>query len=147
MKKLKSIAKMGAFTFFLLMVLPPAVASQLAFQVIVNSKNTLDNIESAYLTDVYLKKSTHWPNSDFILPVDLEPESLVRKKFSEEILKRPIAAVRSYWQQLIFSGRGVPPPELKTDQDVVNFVSLHSEAIGYVSMGANLNGVKVISVK
>jgi hypothetical protein len=55
--------------------------------------------------------------------------------------------VRSYWQQLIFSGRDVPPPELDSDADVVKYVSKHAGAIGYVSGNGDLAGVKVVIVK
>ena len=46
-----------------------------------------------------------------IRPVDLRPNAATRRLFSERMLRRSVAAVRSYWQQRIFSGRGVPPPE------------------------------------
>jgi len=57
------------------------------------------------------------------LPVDLRSDSSVRRKFSESVLKRSVAAIRSYWQQRIFSGREVPPPELDSDAAVLRYVA------------------------
>jgi hypothetical protein len=54
--------------------------------------------------------------------------------------------VRRYWAQRVFSGRGVPPPELANDSEVVKFVAAHSGAIGYVAADAALAGVKVVEV-
>jgi hypothetical protein len=71
----------------------------------------------------------------------------VRRRFCEEVLSRSVAAVKSYWQQLIFSGRAVPPPELDTDEEVVRYVAKYSGAIGYVSGASELSGVKVVAVK
>ena len=81
------------------------------------------------------------------MPVDLAGESSVRKKFSEDVLKRSLSAVRSYWQQLIFSGRNVPPPELDSDQAVIEYVAKRRGAIGYVSGACAIDAVKVVSVR
>jgi len=71
----------------------------------------------------------------------------VRRRFSEQVLNRSVTAVRSYWQQIIFSGRDVPPPELGGDAEVLEFVKKHVGAIGYVSGAASTNGAKVIAVR
>ena len=49
------------------------------------------------------------------------------------MLKRSVAAVRSYWQQRIFSGRDVPPPEVDTENQVIKYVAGDPGALGYVS--------------
>ena len=55
--------------------------------------------------------------------------------------------MKTYWQQRIFSGHDVPPPELDSDDDVVTYVLKHEGAIGYVAGGANLNGAKVLGIR
>jgi hypothetical protein len=62
------------------------------------------------------------------------------------VLKRSVAAVRNYWQQRIFSGRGVPPPELDSDEEIVAYVLKHRGAVGYVSGSAELRGTNAIEV-
>jgi hypothetical protein len=52
----------------------------------------------------------------------------------------------AYWQQQIFSGRGVPPLELSTETAVVEYVRAHPGAVGYVSAGADIRGLKVVEV-
>jgi ABC-type phosphate transport system substrate-binding protein len=63
------------------------------------------------------------------------------------VLKRSVAAVKSYWQQKVFSGQNVPPPELDSDQQVVTFVLRNPGAVGYVSSAANVEGVKTLSLR
>jgi hypothetical protein len=58
-----------------------------------------------------------------------------------------VAAVKAYWQQRIFSGRGVPPPALDSDQAVLEYVASHPGAVGYVSGAAAVGSTKVMSVK
>jgi hypothetical protein len=55
--------------------------------------------------------------------------------------------VKAYWQQRIFSGRDVPPPEFATDQEVVAYVLAHEGAVGYVSPGAELRGLQVVAIE
>jgi hypothetical protein len=58
-----------------------------------------------------------------------------------------VQAVRAYWQQLIFSGRGVPPVELESDEAVVAFVLKYPGAVGYVSGATNIGNAKALRVE
>jgi hypothetical protein len=117
------------------------------FRVIVNSSNSEHASERSFLSDVFLKKVTRWPDGETARAVDLRPDSAVRRRFTETVLKRSVGAVRSYWQQRIFSGRDVPPPELESEEGVVAFVAKHPGAVGYVSGATKLVGVREISIK
>jgi len=117
------------------------------YLVIVNAANPQSSVERKFLGDAFLKKTTRWPDGELIRPVDQSPDSAVRRRFSEQVLNRSVTAVRSYWQQVIFSGRDVPPPELAGDAEVLEFVKKHAGAIGYVSGGSGTNGAKVIAVR
>lgn len=118
-----------------------------AYRVIVNPKNPLSELERDKLADMFLKKRSHWPDGENVRPVDLPSSSDARKSFSDEVLRRSVAAVKSYWQQLIFSGRDIPPPELESDIAVRDFVLSHPGGVGYVSGSAELGNAKVISVR
>lgn len=130
-----------------------AVAEQphLPFQVIVNPSNPITSVDQKFLAQAFLKKAVLWPNSDsdqeVIQPVDLAPESPTRHQFSERVLSRSVTGVKNYWQQAIFSGRDVPPPELPSDEEVINYVVSHEGSIGYVSNQAKTHDVKVVTIK
>lgn len=114
---------------------------------IVHPGNPLAAAGRDLLTDAFLKKKIRWPDGEPMLPVDLRFESPVRQLFSEAVLRRSVFAVRSYWQQHIFTGRGVPPPELESDEAVVRYVKSNRGAVGYLSAGAALSGVKGLEVR
>lgn len=118
-----------------------------AFVVIVNTDNPASSVARKFLGEAFLKKSTRWPHGEVIRPVDQAPDAGVRRRFSDEVLKRSVAAVRSYWQQMIFAGRDVPPPELGSDEHVIEYVQKHTGAVGYVNATAKLGRVKVVSVE
>jgi ABC-type phosphate transport system substrate-binding protein len=126
---------------------PGATAAELSFRVIVNQTNPITSVDRKTLADVFLKKVTRWGGGEVIRPVDLRPEAAARVAFTEEVLRRTVIAVKSYWQQLVFSGRDVPPPEVDSDEQVIKFVLRSPGAVGYVSGDAHLEHVKPISVK
>jgi hypothetical protein len=127
-----------------------AVAAQSGrggYQVIRNPDNPIDAVDRQFLEDAFLKKKTVWPDGATVRPVDLAPASTARRQFSDDVLRRPVDAIRNYWQQRIFAGRELPPPELGSDAEVVRFVLRERGAVGYVSNGTALNGTKPLTVK
>ena len=83
-----------------------------------------------------------------MLPVDLADASPVRAQFSETIHGRKIAAIKAYWQKQIFSGRGVPPEEKKSEHEVLKHVSDNPGAIGYIAASTPIGdyNVKVLKI-
>jgi ABC-type phosphate transport system substrate-binding protein len=143
---MRAIATALALVLPCAMALAQVPAAAPPYRVIVHPRNPLISAERAFVADAFLKKSTRWRHGEAIRPVDLE-DSAPRRTFSEEVLVRSVSAVRSYWQQQIFSGRGIPPPELDSDQAVIKFVLQNPGAIGYVSGHADLAGAKVLQVR
>jgi ABC-type phosphate transport system substrate-binding protein len=141
-----------AHALFLILVFAAAAGTRAArgaeaFRIIVNPENPVGGIDRRFLTDVYFKKTTRWSNDEAIRPVDLGAGSSTRRAFSDDVLKRSVSAVKSYWQQMVFSGRGVPPPELDSDAEVVRFVLKNRGAVGYVSGSADVAGAKIVPVR
>jgi ABC-type phosphate transport system substrate-binding protein len=117
------------------------------FRVIVHPDNEATALSREFLANVFLRNVRDWDGGVGILPVDLPPSSSAREEFSRRILLRSVSAVRSYWQQRIFTGRGVPPPELDSDAAVVRYVTSNRGAVGYVSKSAELDSARVVTVR
>jgi ABC-type phosphate transport system substrate-binding protein len=118
-----------------------------SFVVIIHPQNPYPTLDRSFLADAFLKKTTRWPNGDVIKPVDLPGDSSAREHFSNEVIRRSVPAVKSYWQQIIFSGRDVPPPELSAEDEVVKYVLAHPTAVGYVSRSARLGDARVVTIR
>src|SRR5689334_20752347 len=88
------------------------------FQVIVHPDNHCRSIRRIRLANLFLKKTKFWEDGTPAQPLDLSQSSPIRERFSEKVLDRSISAVKNYWQQMIFSGRDVPPPEFDSEQKV-----------------------------
>lgn len=117
------------------------------YLVIVHPENEVGEVERAFLARAFLKRVTRWPDGVLIRPVDQAADAPVRRRFVEDVLGRSVAAVRNAWQQAIFSGRDVPPPELADEGAVVDFVLRNRGAVAYVSPGADLRGARTVRVR
>ncbi len=117
------------------------------FKVVVNASNPTASLSAAQLDRLFLKKDTRWESGGAVEPVDQSAKSPVRVAFSSQIHRKDVGAIKSYWQQQVFSGRGTPPPEMSSDAEVLAFVRSHTGAIGYVSSAAALgDGVKALKL-
>jgi hypothetical protein len=133
----------------LLLLLQPLLADteDAGFVIIVNQSNPANELQASQLSKIFMKRVVTWVGGAEIMPVDQLAESQVRRAFSEAIHGKPTAPIVAYWQQQIFSGRSIPPPERRSDEEVILYVQENQNAIGYVSGLAKLgSGVKVITV-
>ncbi|HTR21731.1 MAG TPA: hypothetical protein VMH88_12825 [Gemmatimonadales bacterium] len=109
------------------------VAQDKGWVVVVNEGNYLTGISTDELNRIYTKKTIRWTDGQVIVPVDLTDDQPVREVFSQAVLRKTVNAVKSYWQSIIFSGRGVPPVQFQSEQAVLSYVRSTPGAIAYVS--------------
>jgi ABC-type phosphate transport system substrate-binding protein len=138
---------LGALATIALWFQTASAQQAVAFQIVVHPQNPLASVSREFLSDALLKKVTRWDDGETLRPVDLPATSPTRQKVSEFVHKRSVAAIRSYWQQRIFSGRGVPPPELESDDAVLSYVLKNRGAVGYVSGSVKPGDAKVIALR
>jgi ABC-type phosphate transport system substrate-binding protein len=126
-----------------------AAAAQ-EYEVIAHPSVPIASVSAKDLSPLFLKKVTtydKWGNGQKAVPFDLASSSQTREAFSKAVHGKPVAAIKSFWQQQIFSGRGAPPAELASDADMMAAVARTPGAIGYVKAGATLaGGVKQVRV-
>ncbi len=135
------------FLISLLVLADAAGSAEPSMRLVVNEANTVSSLSRDDLCDLFLKKVSYWTDGTLVLPVDQIEGAALRDSFNREILRKSGSAVRAYWQQRIFSGRDVPPPEKDDDAAVLAFVRRNRGAIGYVSGHAPMTGVKAVKVR
>jgi hypothetical protein len=136
---------LGLALLLLAMLGAPAGAAD--FVVIINGANPIAAMSAREVSNLFLKKSAHWPDGIKAAPVDLDEGAAARESFSKAVHHKSTTAVKSYWQTMIFSGRDIPPPEKPAAGEVLAFVRANRGAIGYLPAGTPLGaGVKVLEV-
>lgn len=127
--------------------LEPQETSDISFLVIVHSDNPIETLTPAAVSDLFLKEEMRWGDGTGADPVNLDSTSEIRNSFSHSIHGRSTANIQSFWQKQIFSGKGVPPQEVETEEGAVDFVRANRGGVAYVSGQVNLDGVKVVNVR
>lgn len=117
------------------------------FVVIVHQSNPVTELTTDRLSRIFLRKLDRWDDGVRIAVVDHAADSRLYGSFATVVHRRSSAAVVSYWQQQIFSGRKMPPPVEKTDRDVLAFVRENPHAIGYIARSTPPGpGVRVLGI-
>ena len=122
-----------------------ATAHAATFKLIVNNGVGVSSLTKKAASDLFMKKTAKWQNGSAVVPID--QAAGVREDFSRAIHGKSAAAVKSYWNQMVFSGRDVPPVEKTSDAEVIEFVRSTRGAIGYVSTAVAADGVRVIELE
>lgn len=123
-----------------------ATAPAPAYRVIVNPRAGVTSISKKDLAKIFLKKTTTWPGGAKALPVDQAVSAPVREAFSRAVHGKSARAVKNWWNQQIYSGAGVPPPELAGDAKVVAYVLANPGAVGYVGPDAAIGDARVVTL-
>jgi ABC-type phosphate transport system substrate-binding protein len=125
---------------------PSVGRAQAGFRVIVHPRNPVTTLRAAVVSKLFLRKQTKWPNGQPVDPVDQVESSPVRRKFSPAIHGMDVPSVKSFWQEVVFSGRGEPPPEHTSDAAVIAYVRANPNAVGYIGETTPADSIKVITV-
>ncbi|HSM94381.1 MAG TPA: hypothetical protein VLT47_16015 [Anaeromyxobacteraceae bacterium] len=126
---------------------PAAALAGDGFKVIVHPDVRSQRASRDEVSRIFLKKTTRWADGVEIRVVQPRVGTAARRAFDPAIHRLQPTAIRAYWSQMVFSGRDVPPVERATDEQIVEFVKLTPGAVGFVSEGAAVAGVRVLEVQ
>jgi len=115
--------------------------------VVVSADSPVVDLPRQHLADLYLGRTSRFPDGRRAAPIDLEPGAPERAEFYERYLGRSPAEMKSHWSKLIFTGRGRPPPDVPSGQAVKERIADDPSAIGYVDETLVDGSVRVVRVR
>ncbi|MCC8539405.1 substrate-binding domain-containing protein [Xanthomonas codiaei] len=127
-----------------------AVLSSVAFSasadvvVVMAAKGGPDSLSAAQVSQIFLAKSNSLPGGGAAVPIDQEEGAATRDEFYKKVASRDAAQLKSYWSQLMFTGKAQRPKRVSGDDAVKKAVAATPGAIGYISAGAVDASVKVV---
>ncbi len=127
----------------LLMATGPAMGGVV---LIVNPGNLEGAIDHNEVERIYLGKMAHWSDGTPIIPVMLK-NGKTHEAFLDEYLDRTVHRFVSYWRQMVFTGKGIPPKSFAAEAELVAFVAATPGAVGYVLETYLVPGVTTLSVR
>ncbi len=114
--------------------------------VVVNPSSSATSTSVDSLQRLYLGKTTQLDGVS-ITALNQTESTGIRGQFVESVVGKTSAQYRAYWSQLIFTGKGKPPKEVSSDQDVKKLIAENPDFIGYIDASSVDDTVKVIFTK
>jgi len=99
---------------------------------VVSAKSTVTALNSAQVADIFLGKTTRFPDGSAAVPIDQVEDSPVRDRFYAEYTGKSPAQVKAHWSKLIFTGRGQPPRQVANSAEAKRAIAEDPHAIGYI---------------
>lgn len=130
----------------LVLVLTSAFSAQVvaAELVIIANPEILESaIDDKDVQRIFLGKKTRWEDDTTIVPVMLK-SGPPHDEFIERYVDRSVQRFVTYWRQMVFTGKGVPPKLFGSETDLVDFVAATPGAVGCASAAADVSGVKIL---
>ncbi|WP_241823970.1 hypothetical protein [Enterovibrio norvegicus] len=119
-------------------------ASRAELVVVVNQENPLANLSSRQLIDLYMGRSSHYPDGMMVLTTDLPDSSPEREAFYRQLVGKSAAQINAYWARLLFAGKSEPPYTISSTENAADYVKNNKNAIAYINEAELSQGLKVV---
>lgn len=114
---------------------------------VVGARSPIASLDAAQVADIFLGKTSRFPDGSIALPVDQGEESPLREKFYAQFAGKSPAQVKAYWSKIIFTGRGQPPRQAADSIEVKRIVTDNPHAIGYIDARQVDSSVRVLAAR
>ena len=125
----------------------PAAALGQEVVAVVSSKSPVTALNSAQVADLFLGKTTRFPDGTVAVPIDQSEESAVRERFYAQYAGKSPAQVKAHWAKIIFTGRGQPPRQASSSAEAKKLIADNPNAIGYIDASQVDSSVRILALR
>jgi ABC-type phosphate transport system substrate-binding protein len=111
---------------------------------VVSARNPVTTLSRNQVADIFLGRTTRFPDGSAAVPIDQQESSAARDEFYFKFADKSPAQVKAYWSKIIFTGRGQPPREASGSLKARKLVADTPNAIGYIEQGMVDSSVRVL---
>ena len=113
---------------------------------VVSAKSPMTTLTKSQVTNIFLGKTSRFPDGTLAVPVDQADGASVRDEFYATVAGKSAEQMKAHWSKIIFTGRGHPPREETANSDVKKFLLSNPAAIGYIDKSALDANVKALTI-
>ena len=132
---------MKKIMFSLLLML--AAAAQAEPVVVVSANSNLDALTQDEVRQIF-NGQTRRVSGVSGKPLDLPSRGSARDDFYQQVLGKSAEQLKSYWARMIFTGRGMPPREASSDQEMIMLVGSNRNFVGCLDASRVTPDLKVV---
>jgi ABC-type phosphate transport system substrate-binding protein len=112
---------------------------------VVSAKSAIVSLNANQVADIFLGKTSRFPDGSPAVPIDHSEDSPTREKFYSQYTGKSPAQVKSHWSKLIFTGRGQPPKQVSGSAEAKKVIAENPHAIGYIDQSLVDSSVRVLA--
>ncbi len=107
--------------------------------IVVNPHNDIKSMSNSQAAQYFLGGSVQFT------PLEQASGSPIRLEFYKKVLEKEPPQVQAIWARIVFTGKGKPPKEYKTSEEIKKAIRENVNAIGYIEKSAVDDSVKVVA--
>ncbi|HEX7668977.1 MAG TPA: hypothetical protein VF395_05320 [Polyangiaceae bacterium] len=111
---------------------------------VVSSKSSVTALSKNQVVDLFLGKTSRFPDGEQAVPIDQVEGSAARDEFYAKFTGKSAAQVKAHWSKIIFTGRGQPPMEVPSGIEVKKQIVQNPKVIGYIERSLVDGSVRVL---
>ena len=119
----------------------------LGTEIIVHPSVVETHLSTIQLRRIYTMRQVRWLDNSPIVVFVLSSKNQLHQKFSKEILQMFPYQLDRIWHKLTFSGLGVAPIKVDSQEELIKLVKQTPGAIGYADRIDNEEGLHVIKIR
>jgi ABC-type phosphate transport system substrate-binding protein len=117
-----------------------------AIEVITNITADTASITTTQLRRIYSMRQVKWANGVPITIFVLSSTNITHQKFCKETLRLFPYQLDRIWNKLTFSGMGIAPTMVKSEEELIKAVKSTTGAIGYVENIDEVSDVNLLKI-
>lgn len=114
--------------------------------VVVGAHSPSISLSRDQVGNLFLGRIVALPGGGVATPIDQSVSSPLRDEFYLKVTNKSAAQAKAHWAKLYFTGRGVPPREGASSDEVKRLLNSIPGAIGYIDRSALDDSVHVVFV-
>lgn len=137
----------GVFILLALVAAGTTAASSPEVVAVVSAKSAVTALNAGQVADIFLGKTSRFPDGTQAVPIDLNEDSPARERFYAQFTGKSPAQVKAHWSKIIFTGRGQPPRQASNSSEAKKMIADNPNAIGYIDGSAVDGSVRVLPAR
>lgn len=99
------------------------------------------------LADLFLGRTTRFPDGRPAVPVDQREGNQARTDFYTGYLGRSASEIKAHWSKVIFTGRGSPPRAVADTDQLRRLIASGPSYIGYLDRSAVDRSLEIVRIE
>ena len=112
---------------------------------VVSARSSITQLNANQVADIFLGKSSRFPDGTVAMPIDLSEESPLRERFYTVFTGKSPAQLKAHWSKIIFTGRGQPPRQVSGSAEAKKMLADNPNAIAYIDSKDVDKSVRVLA--